>query len=143
MKILFNTDFSSNEYWDGTGYTLLTLDRKDLTQMRKLIRAARRSLRELKKISTERFFQANVRVDLPGRIDLFDDNDGDTIATLLKKEPFKVLPDDWEIPSGCEQATCDIDKLSIWSDSLFIESTSDCSSDYVGTEIGEKLMKSL
>ncbi len=134
MKFILKTDYVSNEYLDGTSFTLIELAPDE----------ARRILK-LRKKAVE-FMTANLcgysrlRVSFPGRMCVFEDyNESLRTATgpiLDDEKVFVRVPDDFEIPNHCGQGRIELESLNIHHDGdLWLEATADGSGDYLETEV--------
>src|ERR1039458_9098207 len=112
MKFLFRTNFVSNEYWDGAAYALLTLTTKDLRQIARLKRESVAFLNRMGKILGVSYV-GSTNLDLPGHVKYSDDDNADTLSTLLETAgaDWMRVPDDFGLPAGVEQADTDHHRL--------------------------------
>lgn len=142
MKLLFETTCVSNEYWDGTTYTLVNIDDESLRLAIAIRNAGMKFLKTLPKISEDEFGTGAVDWESPIHFELFDDDAEGTVQKLLNEggnfahafpEKCVIVPDDWEIPDACDQAATDVHELRINSSfgDLWLRAQSDCSPDYV------------
>jgi hypothetical protein len=136
MKFILNTTFSSNEYLDGTTFTLVGLS---ADEGRRLL-----SIRQKVLAFMESEGCSSVSLDFPGVMTVFDDSDEgmDALTPLADDGSYVRVADDFEIPSGCDQARIEWESLSVHRNGdLWLKTISKYTSDYVETELPLELIE--
>jgi hypothetical protein len=132
-KIVLKTNYVSEEFWDGTAFALIELDPGEA---QKILEFREKSTEFMATLTD---CPARLRVDFPGAMAVFDDDD-ETIAAIQSvrdaNEGFVRVPDDFEIPDRCEKARIELESINIHHNGdLWLEATSKHSGDYLEIEL--------
>ena len=132
MKFILKTDYVSNEYADGTAYTLVELSRDEA---QRILAVRQKAMNFLAGIGGE---LGRVTVDFYGAMTVFDE-DEQIIAELqsLPDDGHIPMPDDFVIPAQCGQGRIELEQLIIHHDGEFVRKAvmDGNGGDYLGTSL--------